>query len=71
MGLFGKLFNKDRAAGPADFEASADHSDCVVVVVTNIADFATVELAAEPGFEVAAGEPAIKLLRNCWAYTIS
>lgn len=44
--------------------ATAGHPDCVVLIVTNTAEFAAVELAAEADSEVAAGNPAIKLMRK-------
>ena len=44
--------------------AEAGYKDCVVVAVSNTADFASVELAAEPGSEVAAGKPVVKVTRK-------
>lgn len=44
--------------------AAAGHSDCVVVTVTNSADMAAVELAAEPGAEVWSGEPLLRVIEE-------
>lgn len=44
--------------------AAAGHSDCVVVTVTNSADMAAVELAAEPGAEIWSGEPLLRVIEE-------
>lgn len=44
--------------------AAAGHSDCVVVTVTNSADMAAVELAAEPGVEIWSGEPLLRVIEE-------
>lgn len=43
---------------------AADHPDCVVMAVSNTAEFASVELAAEANSQVAAGAAALKVTRN-------
>lgn len=42
----------------------AGHADCVIVTVTNSADMAVVELEAEPGSEVWAGEPLLRVVEE-------
>lgn len=42
---------------------AAGHPDCVVVVISNTAEFAGVELAAAVESEVAAGAPVLKVTR--------
>ena len=44
--------------------AAAGHSDCVVDTVTNSADMAAVELAAEPGAEIWSGEPLLRVIEE-------
>ena len=43
--------------------AAAGHPGCVIVTVTNSADMASVELAAEPGAEIWAGEPLLRVAK--------
>lgn len=42
---------------------AAGHPDCVVMAVSNTAEFASVELAAEAGSQVTAGAPALKVTK--------
>ena len=43
--------------------ADAGYKDCVVLAVSNTAEFASVDLAAEAGSTVAAGAPVVKVTR--------
>lgn len=52
------LITMDRSA-----IAAAGHPDCVVMAVSNTADFAAVELAVEPGSTVAAGDALVTVAR--------
>jgi PTS system beta-glucosides-specific IIC component len=44
--------------------AAAGYKDCVVVAVSNTAEFADVELAVEADSAVAAGDAIVKVVRK-------
>ena len=44
--------------------AAAGYKDCVVLAVSNTAEFADVELSVEPESEVKAGTPVVKVTRK-------
>lgn len=43
--------------------AAAGHPDCVVVIVTNTADYASVDMLVEPESQVAAGQKVLKVTK--------
>lgn len=43
--------------------AAAGHPDCVVVIVTNTADYASVDMVVEPESQVAAGQRVLKVTK--------
>lgn len=43
--------------------AAAGHPDCIVVIVTNTADYASVDMVVEPESQVAAGQRVLKVTR--------
>ena len=53
-----KLLDFDRAK-----IAAAGHKDCVVLAVSNSADYAAVELAVDAGATVAAGDTVLALTK--------
>ena len=42
---------------------AAGHPDCVVLVVSNTADYASVGMVVEPGATVEAGQPVLRVQR--------
>ena len=43
--------------------AAAGHPDCVVVIVTNTADYASVDMLVEPESQVAVGQKVLKVTK--------
>ena len=43
--------------------AAAGHPDCIVVIVTNTADYASVDMVVEPESQVAAGQKVVQVTK--------